>query len=337
MLSALSVSAQKYQHTWDGGGSNNKYENAENWSSNRLPAPQGKLSMSLLIDEGTMIFDDLSGKQVIDLLDVSSGAVLKMKGGHLEHARAGNNVRSSVGISGGGVSIVEHTGGRMSIGHMLRIGDKKSRGQYNLTDGILEVFRGGVSLTSQPHQPSITVGTGGSESEFSVSGGALYTRAGIEIGTNSTFAVKGNDAKAIAIGALQVDNPGTWYQSGTLSCGVGPRGITKIYVALSEKSEQFVRFAKGSKLDLNFYGTRPINGTWVLLELQDGHIEDEGLELTKATSENPGWTFEIDNSGPNGRLIAKYKHYVGVPELRQYSLVLSLLLGVLVMARRKRL
>lgn len=133
VLSALSLSAQNYNFRWDGGVSNHKYETAENWDANSLPTPSGKDTTSVLIDNGTMIFDDLSGRQVVDQLDVNNGAVLHMKGGHFDHSRSGAVIRSSIGITGNGLSVVNQSGGRMTIGHLLRIGYKKSKGQYNLT------------------------------------------------------------------------------------------------------------------------------------------------------------------------------------------------------------
>jgi len=336
VFSFYSVSAQNYNFKWDGGGTNDKYENAKNWNTDSLPAASGQHSMSLLIDQGTMIFDDLSGKQRIDQMDVNNGAVLNMKGGIFDQSRPGNSIRSSIGTVGSGLSVVNQSGGRLSIGHMLRIGADKSRGQYNLTGGMLEVYRAGYSSMKAPHQPSISLGSVASESDFTVSGGSLYTRAGVEVGSNAKFSVLGSGATAIGIGSVKEENSGAWYQEGTLSCGVGPRGITKIYVAGGDKKDQFVRFAKGSKLDLHFHGTRPINGSWVLMELEGVDIVNEGLEFSEATLETPGWTVEIDNSGSNGRLIAKYSHYVEVPEVSQYSLILSLLLGVCVLGRRRR-
>lgn len=336
VLSALSLSAQKYQFTWDGGGSNNKYETPENWDTDSLPAPRGENTMSVLIDRGTMIFDDLSGKQQIDQLDVNNGAVLHMKGGIFDHSRAGSTIRTSIGIEGSGLSVVNHSGGRMTIGHLLRIGYKKSKAQYNLTGGILEVFRGGRSLLNAPHGASISIGSGSSESEFSISGGEMHTRGGIEIESTGTFSVLGSGASAIGVGTHRATDHGSWYQKGTLSCGVGPRGITKIYVAAGDTGAQFVHFLEGSKLDMHFYGTRPINGAWVIMELEGAAIKDDGLALSEAASENPGWTFEVDNSGKNGRLIAKYSHYVGVPEARYYTLMLSVVLGAFALCRRRR-
>lgn len=336
ILSALTLSAQEYQFTWDGGGSNNKYETARNWDTDSLPALSGENTMSVLLDSGTMIFDDLSGRQVIDQLDVNNGAVLHMKGGHFDHSRSGATIRTSVGITGKSLSVVNQSGGRFTIGHLLRIGYKNSKGQYNLTGGILEIFRGGRSLMYAPHSASISIGSGASESELIISGGELHTRAGIEIGAAATFSVLGNSATAIGVGTQRASDHGSWHQLGTLTCEVGPRGITKIYVAAGDQGGQSVHFLEGSKLNMHFHGTRPINGEWVIMELEGASILDDGLALSEAASENPGWTFVVDNSARNGRLIAKYSHYVGVPEARYYSLMLSAVLGVFVICRRRR-
>lgn len=187
-----------------------------------------------------------------------------------------------------------------------------------------------------PHGASISLGSSSSDSELIISGGELHTRSGIEIELTATFSVLGNGATAIGVGTNRTTDHGSWYQKGTLNCGVGPRGITKIYVAAGKGGEQYVHFLEGSKLDMHFYGTRPINGAWVIMELEGAAIKDEGLALSEAASENPGWTFEVDNSGRNGRLIVKYSHYVGVPEARYYSLMLSVVLGAFVLCRRRR-
>jgi hypothetical protein len=76
MISA-SISAQTTNFTWDGGGSNTKFENPLNWSSGTLPVSTGKESMQILLKNGgTMTFDIASGKWIGDPVTGSGGAII---------------------------------------------------------------------------------------------------------------------------------------------------------------------------------------------------------------------------------------------------------------------
>ncbi len=335
ILTCLNVSAQDF--SWDSGGGDTKYETAANWDMNVVPFSAGKNTMMLEVsDGGTVTFDRNSGRQVIDLLNLNNGSILNMTGGEFVHSRSGNNVRSSIGISGTGTATVNQSGGVMSIGHMLRLGDKKASGTYNLSGGSLVIYRGGNSLIGAQNGASISLGSKDSIASFNISGGSLVTRGGIELDTKATFKVLGAAASGIEFGNHKATEHGFWYQKGTLSIGIGANGVTPILVAAGDSGEQSVEFFSGAELDLSFHGAEPFNGTWTLLELEGADIVDHGLVLSEATKVNAGWSFKIDNSGPNARLTATYKHYVSIPEPMSYSMILGCSLVLSVLLRRRR-
>lgn len=335
VLSLVASNAHAQDFHWNGGGSNTKYENADNWRSGAVPYSTGKNTMQVMFNEGgTITFDAATGTQVIDDLDMNNGSVLNMTGGVFDHGKSGSLVRTSVGYDGTG-STVNQSGGKMSIGHMLRIGEKKATGTYNLSGGILWVFRGGRSLMDGPRFPSISVGSGGATADLNISGGMLETRAGIEIDTNASFNVLGTNASSIKIGSIRDTDPGAWYQKGTLGIGIGSSGVTPIQIASGTKDSVDVQFLKGSKLDLSFHGVKPFNGSWTIMEVEGDEIVDHGLALSVASQADPSWSFEIDNSGPNGRLIATYNHYVAIPESSSYSTIVGAI-GLLSLGLRRR-
>lgn len=335
LLVGSATHAQDFQ--WDGGGSNSKYETAENWATNVLPHPTGKNTMLVEIADGsTITFDESTGTQIIDLLNLNNGSTLNMTGGMFEHSRTGSNTRTAIGSSGGGTSVVNQSGGIMTIGHSLRLGEKNSSGVYNLTGGELIIFRGGKTLIGSPFGMSLSLGARDSIASMNISGGSLITRGGVEIESNATFNVQGAVASQIGIGVNKDTDAGTWFQRGTLKMGIDSKGVTKVYVAGGINGLPAVQFTADSKLDLSFHGTQPYNGTWTILEVEGADIIDEGLMLSEATMKDPSWSFKIDNSGPNGRLTATYNKYVSIPEPLSYSMALGVCCLLALSMRRVR-
>ncbi|MGJ8653878.1 MAG: hypothetical protein ACSHX8_11435 [Opitutaceae bacterium] len=334
ILTCLNSSAQNF--SWDSGGNNTKYETAENWSTDVLPFSTGEKTMALEIaDGGTVTFDRRTGKQVIDLLSLDNGSTLNMTGGEFDHSRSGAIVRTSIGTLGTGTSTFNQSGGTMEIGHLLRLGDRKASGIYNLSGGSLTVYRGGRTLIGAPDGASISLGSRGAVAEFNISGGSLVTRGGVEIDSNASFKVLGSRISRIAIGDHKASDHGFWYQRGTLSIGIGPYGVTPIQITSGDSQAQFARFLEGAELDLGFYETEPLTGTWTLLEIENAKIDDEGLVLSAATIANGDWSFNVDNSGPNGRLLATYGDYVSIPEPLSCSFMLGAFCLFILNIRRK--
>jgi hypothetical protein len=283
----------------------------------------------LLVNGGTMTFDSASGSMTVDRMDISNGSVFNMMGGTFDLSQSGAVVRMNVGLEGRG-SIVNQSGGSMNVGHMLRIGNKQASGTYNLSGGALDIFRAGRSLIDAPAGPSLSLGPGNAEAEMNISGGSLTSRFGVEIDSKATFKVLGTGASKIGIGLNERQGFGSWYQKGTLSAGIGPKGITKIEIIGNASKDQFVTFLSGAVLDLSFHGANPYSGTWTILEVEDANIVDEGLLLSAATRRDPNWSFEIDNTGRVGRLNAKY---VDIPEPKSFALVLG---GICMLAMLRR-
>lgn len=327
---AGSISAQTTNFSWDGGGSNTKFENPLNWSSGTLPVSKSKKSVQILLENGgTVTFDSTSGNWTINKMDISNGSVFNLMGGTLDHGQSGAVVRFNIGLAGRG-STVNQSDGNMLVGHMIRVGHKEASGTYNLSGGVLDIYRAGRSLIGSPAGPSLSLGPGNADAEMNISGGSLISRFGVEIDSKATFKVLGTGASKIGIGLSERDGFGSWYQKGTLSVGVGPKGATKIEIIGNASKDQFVTFLSGSVLDLSFHGTKPYSGTWTILEVENANIVDEGLLLSTATRADPNWSFEIDNTGRVGRLNAKY---VDIPEPKSFALVLG---GICMLAMLRR-
>lgn len=333
LLNCMSTSARPF--TWDSGGNNSKYEIAENWDTNTAPTSSGEGVVNLFFEDGgTTTYDSMTGTHHVDTMVVSHGSVFNISGGALEPRKSGNVVRTYIGAEGDGAT-VNQSGGRMGIGHIMKIGNKRASGVYNLSGGELSVFRGGNSLMGAPGYFSISLSSESRTAELIISGGSLDTRCGVEIGTNGTFQVLGVDTSKIDIGGTQDRDPGSWYQQGTLSCSIGSKGLTKIHIFDGTSSESFATFLAGSTLDLSFHETEPYFGTWTILELEGEDIVDEGLALSAATSKDPNWRFTIDNSGPNGVLKVTYSHTAEIPEPLSFVLIFGIV-GSLTLACRRR-
>ncbi|MBP8604226.1 MAG: hypothetical protein KBI46_00105 [Phycisphaerae bacterium] len=172
---------------------------------------------------------------------------------------------------------------------------------------------------------SMQVGTGGA-GIFQIDSGKFRTRAGVTVGSNGLFRVLGSDVTEVSIGDESTLD-GNWTQNagGILEFGIDAGGVTPIVIADKGGSGTFAIFDDGSLLNLHFLDA-PIAGTWTLMEVKNGFITDNGLML--AAGVDPGWSFSIDNSGPNGLLTAAY-----VPEPAAATL---LGFGSLILLRKRK-
>jgi hypothetical protein len=269
-----------------------------NWDNNTVPS-----AIAATISNGgtATISADVPS---VNTVSVTGGSIVNQTGGTIDSIQSGNTVRNSVGAGSAGT--YNQSGGGNNIGHLLRIGANAS-GVYNLSGGNLDVYRGGDALIGTVSS-SISIGVATGAGVMSVSGGSLTTRFGVEIGSTGKFEVLGNAGSITIGGTGTFTNDGHWYQGGTLSMGIGATGVSKIFVSAETGTAQFATFLSTSLVDLKFVGTSPYEGTWTLLELENGDILNQGLSLSAASLADPAgtWTFGVDNTGANGLLTASF-------------------------------
>lgn len=325
---AVGVAGVASADTWTGLGANNEFSTALNWNTTNAPVggATSDISGSFTVERSV---DSTSGRTFVD-----DGAVLNVTGGNHSDNQSGNTTRNFFGNSGD--ATVNQTGGTYNIGHMTAVG-RNGTGIYNLSGGTLDISRGGNTLAGNPNTfggnagGSLSVGWGSGTGLMNITGGSLVTRIGAEIGDKGTFQVLGDGATQIGIGSSgSLD--GHWWQDagGVLSMGIGAGGVTKIFIDDTGQAtaDPYARFEDGAVLDLSFFGTPEVEDTWTLLELENGDIDDQGLELSGTTAS--GWSFAIDNTGANGLLTATY----AIPEPATLGLVAAF--GGAVMFIRRR-
>ena len=301
--------------TWDGGGADDEYSTALNWSDDLVPT------------SSTNSTQDISGAYTVERTInstsgrtfVKNGAVLNVTSGVHSDAQAGNTIRNFVGD--GTTGTVNLTGASTSygIGHLLAIAhSSNSNGTFNHSDGALNVSRGSNALIggyggifTRGHSMSIGGNSGNTNVTglYEISGGSLNTRAGVAVGNNGTFSIVGSSATEIRLGGSG-DDAG-WFAlsaDGTLKASLDVGGITPIYIedlTNTSTTTPEVELQAGSVLDLSFINS-VVNGTWTLIEVENADIVDNGLALAPGVDSN--WSFAIDNSGTNGLLTVTYQN-----------------------------
>ena len=288
--------------TWTG-NTNNRYETGSNWNSNSVPTSDD----FALIPSGTVNIADSSGTTPEVLGFRQSGGTLNISGGTVE---AGQTSQYS-DFNG----TVNQTGGFASY-NMARIGaNANSNGSYVVSGGEFKIARarGNVSL----NLGGLSSGSG----SMTVSGGSFLVRQSVRLGGSAsngkgTFSVMGSKASFISIGDNGVD--GSWFQSAgsTLVLRVDAGGTTPIIVHDSGSGGTSATFENGSILDVDHL-TGEGGGSWTVLEVENADIVDGGLAFAPGVDTSI-WSFSVDNSGANGKLIVSA---VGDPE--GFSLVVG--------------
>ncbi|MDF7806542.1 PEP-CTERM sorting domain-containing protein [Pontiellaceae bacterium B12219] len=318
---------------WNGAGDGISFEDALNWdpSTNAFAGSTREIDGAFTVTRDTDV--------TVSRTFVDGGATLNITGGTHSDNQSGNTTRNFIGNTGAGT--VNQSGGNYNIGHILAVG-RHGTGIYNLSGGTLDISRGGNTLTGNPNTfggnagGSLSIGWGNGTGLMNITGGSLVTRIGVEVGDRGTFQVQGNDA-TIGIGSSGTLD-GHWWQDagGVLSMGIGAAGVSTILIDDTDQAtaDPYAYFADGSVLDLSFYGTEATEGTWTLMELENGDIDDQGLELAvgvdSSEGDGIGWSFNVDNSGANGLLTATYV----IPEPATLGLVAVFGGAVLFLRRR---
>jgi hypothetical protein len=249
-------------------------------------------------------------------ISIGDGNVWRTTNSTTQYVASGNGSNGTMNIISGDIRI--ETGS-------FRIGEKGGSDGLVTIDGgpntrlIIHRESGGVSMIVGNDYDE------GGTGIFEIDRGKLRTRAGLHVGSNGIFRVLGSDVTEVSIGdESSID--GNWTQSagGIMEFGIDT-GVTPIVIADKGGSGTFATLDLGSLLDLDFLGA-PMAGTWTLMEVENGLITDNGLAL--ALGVDPGWSFNVDNSGANGLLTATY-----IPEPATMTL---LALGSLALLRRKK-
>lgn len=335
VLAANSVLAVSF----DGGGDGTSWEDLANWNPDGVPSSSGNgvtteffgdvnveldgaawsffQTNSLLTGGSTGEYRG-SSRLLVGDVPGSGTQVLTFDYGDANIARFTANSSMIVGGKSGQNSSLTHISGDTRFeANLLTIGnDAGATGEINLESGR-------VIFSRETSGVSLRVGNNGSGT-LNVDGGRLRTRAGVSVGSSGEFVVNGSNPLEISIGdESSVDGRWTQASGGILKVGIDEGGLTSIVVADKGGSGTFATFSSGSLLDVSFLST-PESGTWTVMQVVNGDITDEGLNLVAGT----GWSYNIDNSGADGILTVSY-----VPE--PSSMVLAGM-GVLALLGRHR-
>ena len=277
--------------TWTG-SANNVWANGANWDNNTGPAEDDYAD----IPSGTVVYSTGTNPGLRGIRQASGNFTIS--GGTLELARR-SNANSDFNGS------VNQTGGIASI-NALQIGSTSgTNGSYVLNDGELRIVRGvgDASLYIGSNRGGSAAGTG----SLTVAGGSFLARSQVHLGSDTaagtgSFTVMGTQSSGINIGDNGIN--GGWEQNtgSSLIVRTDFGGCTPIVIHDNEGSiPTFATFASGTILDVDHL-SGDAGGTWTVMEVQNGVITDNGLAFASSVDTSV-WSFRIDNSGANGKLL----------------------------------
>ena len=301
LLFAVGSSADA--QNWIGGGPDNEFSTAANWSDGTTPDPMnaaqnidGVFTVERSVDSAT------------SRTFLNNGAVLNMTGGAHSDARAGANIFNFVGSNG--TCTFNQSGGSFDIGHGLRIGtggNPNGDGTYNLTGGDLIISRGSNSaLDPDPAggRPSLEVGSVigvGGIGLFEMSGSStLETRGPAHLLGTGVISVVGSSIGQIGIG-LNGSGDGGWLQQtgAILRAGLDAGGLTPIFIdevdgdpLLGNNGD--VTFEPGSILDP--YDAGGANNAWTAVMTWEGTLTGGSVPTLSATSVAAGWEMRVEGN-----------------------------------------
>ena len=276
--------------TWTG-ATDDAWENGSNWNNNIGPA-EGDW---VIIPSGTVEYSAASGDSPSLRGIGQDGGTLNISGGQLNLAQNASAISNFNGA-------VNQTGGFAGV-NTMRIGNT-ANGSYTITGGDLDIGRGrnGNSLY-------LGGGNGSQTGSFTIDSGSFITRAPVRVGDASNsglgiFTVLGSES-SIGIGDSNDDVDGGWHQhpgsSLVLRFDVG--GCSPIIIHDNSNTDvgTFAIFESGSILDVDHIAGGG-GGTWTVMEVENGDVVDNGLVFAPGVDTSV-WSFSIDNSGANGKLI----------------------------------
>ena len=298
----LCTVSQAADVTWTG-STNSRWETGSNWNTGAVPTSAD----FAIIPSGNVNVASSSGTTPNIRGIRQAGGTINISGGTVEAGQ----VSQYSDFNG----TVNQTGGVASF-NMARIGAAaNSNGSYVVGGGEFKIARarGNVSL----NLGGLTSGNG----SMTIAGGSFEARQSVRLGGSAstgkgTFSVMGSRASSITLGGNGVD--GVWFQSAgsTLVLRFDAGGTTPIVLQDNEGSGTSATFESGSLLDVDHL-TGDGGGTWTVLEVENADIVDSGLAFAPGVDTSI-WSFAIDNSGVNGKLVVSA---VGDPE--GFSLVVG--------------
>ena len=273
------------------GNIDNSWDNAFNWNNLSGPAEADFVFIAI----GTLDFNtespSLRGFR-------QSGGTLNISGGRLEAAQQPSGFSDFNGT-------VNQTGGFASI-NAVQIGNASgTNGSYTLNGGEFRIARAtnNISLYLGGNRGGSNSGAG----NFTVAGGSFTTRNKVRLGHATaaglgSFTVLGSQASQISIG--DNDTNGIWEQNAgsSLVVRMDSGGCTPIILHdNSGTNASLATFASGSLLDVDHL-SGDAGGTWTVMEVENGNITNNGLAFAPGVDTSI-WSFRIDNSGVNGKLL----------------------------------
>ncbi len=277
------------------------WANGSNWGGNAYPtAEEGYLNryaeLSTAVptnmwafrmgQTGDATFNLMPGGEYIATQHSSWGSWLGMASGY----------SATINQSGGSLTVIE-----------LEVGSQEgSFGYYNQSGGTATVVNAlyDLSLYVGATKNAYKNGSEGGTGTFSMTGGTLLTRQGVQMGHASyvgegTFEVWGTGPDEIGIGSYSTNYAGTWtqYSNSTLRVGISTNGITPIVIDDSNNSSNATAlFAAGSILDISFIdGASFASGSWTVMECK-GMMVNAGLKFPDDMADYDKWGFAVSNN-----------------------------------------
>ena len=276
----------------------NTWELGLNWDNFTGPA----VSDSALLSSGTVDFTDSDTSPNLRAI-VQEGGTLNISGSQL----SATQVPSAFSRFNG--EIVQ-TGGSSRINAVEMGSTPGGEGAYTLNGGEFRIERrnNDYSLFLGASRNGSASGIG----RLTVAGGRFLTRGEVKVGDSvaggtGVFTVLGSQASEIGIGGANDDINGVWEQGtgSSLVVRVDAGGCTPIFVHDNQNvgldTPSSATFESGSILDVGHL-VGDGGGTWTVMEVENGNIIDQGLAFA-AGVDTSVWSFRVDNSGANGRLL----------------------------------
>jgi len=238
----LALSATR---TWDNEGGDNRWDNAVNWSANKIPV-EADVARIVLADAGRCLIDAAVSAKVKNLhVGYSDGTTafagdLRMTGGSLTLLQA-----STVGRAATGRFYMEdgtvNTTGTWDIGDTLG-----GLGSLIMSGGTISV--GPDPATDPPTTKAMRIANEGATGNATISGGILNVSGHLTIGTNLAA-----DGVTASNGLLDM-------QGGTINVGTG---LANRDIRIGYRDATGTANISGATTKVNIFGDLIVGGTFI--------------------------------------------------------------------------
>jgi len=242
VVNPLALSATR---TWDNEGGDNRWDNAVNWSANKIPV-EADVARIVLADAGRCLIDAAVTAKVKNLhVGYSDGTTafagdLRMTGGSLTLLQA-----STVGRAAAGRFYMED--GTVSTTGTWDIGDELGGlGSLIMSGGTVNV--GPDPATDPPTTRAMRIGNAGATGSATISGGILNVSGHLTIGTNV-----GADGVTGAEGILDM-------LGGTINVGTA---LANRDIRVGYRDATGTANISGGTTNINIFGDLIVGGTFI--------------------------------------------------------------------------